>query len=107
VLGVPLTWNALHGCQKLIKRQVFEERFSFLRVIAIARRELIQKAYGIDDPHLFKKQVDRLLSDFAQWLCLDIHRVTSAISSSGETTLVGEVSSALARLNKRSSHVQK
>jgi hypothetical protein len=35
----------------------------FLSVIAIPRRELIQRTYGVDDSQLLKKQVDRLLGD--------------------------------------------
>src|SRR3989337_345068 len=104
-LDVLLTWRLLYCCQDLIKRQILEQGVSLFGVIAVPCRELVQKSYGIDNAHLFGEQINRVSRDFTQRLCLDIHCVTSVISSSGETTLVCPVSTALARFKNRSSQI--
>src|SRR5215204_592387 len=96
-----------HGGQGLIQCQILEECFSLLCVVAVSCRELAQEANRGDNPQLFRQQLDGLLGDFVQGLCLNGHRATSAISSSGETALVGGRTTTFARFKNRSSHVQK
>src|ERR1044071_598550 len=102
-----MTRHFLHRRQDFIKRQIFEQRFPLLRIISVPCRELVQKPHRVYDAHLLREQVNRVSCNFTQGLCLDIHCVTSVISSSGETTLVCPVSTALARFRNRSSQVQK
>src|SRR5215213_559672 len=67
--------------QNLLQAQILEQGFPFLGVVSISRGELAEEAKGCHDPQLSCQELDGLLRDFIERLCLDVHSVSSAISS--------------------------
>src|SRR5436309_10524193 len=76
VSGALRVGRLLHGRQSLVQCQPLEQGFPLFGVVAIARRELAQETDRRHDSQLPVQDLDRLLGDFGQGFCLDIHGPT-------------------------------
>jgi len=90
-----------------VQRYVTQPLLSFLCVVSLAHRELIEKPNGVNDTHLFKENVSGSTANFRYRSCLHVHMSSSITSSVGNTTLVSNPFKVLAFLRNLSSQVQK